>query len=412
MIEKEILKEVLKMPNVGRNQIKKLFGVTESDARAYVSVRDNLGVVRELIDKDLIISNQKLAAQKQFHQDSNRIERKAFRNEIRLYNDLYESNKHLISLLDKESFKITTTKHRIKYNAPVGVITSSDLHGNELVNLESNKYDFEVMSKRVRKHILKTIDYLKNDGVKTVFFFMTGDMLNSDRRNDEKAVMATNRTNAQFIVAEILINAILELNQHFNVSISYVDGNESRVNKDLGFEELIASDTYDASIFNIIRRVLKDKKGIDINMSRGAKSVVNVNGQNFLLIHGHQGFAKDPHQAVTKLVAQYAKKGIVIRYVVFGHIHECYISEMFARSSSTVGANAYSEDGLNLTSRASQNCFKVFLDGSIDGLMIDIQEVEEIEGYDIHEELKAYNARSVDKLRPPSIYTTVLDSLH
>jgi len=224
--------------------------------------------------------------------------------------------------------------------------------------------------------------------------------------------MATNRTNAQFLVAEILINAILELNKHFNVSISYVDGNESRVNQDLGFEDLVATDTYDASIFNIVRRLLKDKPGIDINMSKGAKNVVKVNGHNFLLIHGHQGFGKDPHNAITKLVAQYSKKGINIRYVVFGHIHECYISEMFARSSSTVGANAYSEDGLNLTSRASQNCFKVFKDGSIDGLMIDLQEVKEIEGYDIHDELKAYNARSSSKLRPPSIYEMTLDKLH
>lgn len=411
-MNKEILEQILTMPKVGRGSIKKLFGVSDQEARKYITIRENQGVIRELIDKELIISNQKLAAQKQFHQDSNRIERKSFRNEIRLYNELFESNKHLISLLQKNSLKITTKSHKVDNSKPVGVITSSDLHGNELVNLDCNKYDFNILSKRVRKHILKSIDFLKAGKVDTVFFFMTGDLLNSDRRNDEKAAMATNRTNAQFLVGEILINAILELNKHFNVSISYVDGNESRVNKDLGFEELVATDTYDASIFNFIWHQLKNKKGIDFNLQRGAKSVVNVNGSNFLLIHGHQGFGKDPHNSVTKLVAQYSKKGINIRYVVFGHIHECYISEMFARSSSTVGANAYSEDGLNLTSRASQNCFKVYSDGSIDGLMIDLQEVGNIEGYDIHDELKSYNVRSASKLRPPSIYEMTLDKLH
>jgi predicted phosphodiesterase len=412
MVTKEILESVLTMPNVGRKKIAKLFGCSEHDARAIVAIRDNQGLIREMIDKDLIKSNQKLAAKKQFFQDQNRIERKSFRNEIRLYNDLKKSNDALLSLLDRESFKITTESHKLKQGVPVGVITSSDLHGNELVNLENNKYDFDVLSKRVRKHVLKTIAFQKADGVKLIHLFMTGDLLNSDRRNDEKAVMATNRTNAQFLVAEIMINAILELNKHFNVVISYVDGNESRVNPDLGFEELVATDTYDASIFNIIRRVLKNKKGIDFNTSRGAKSVVNVNGHNFLLVHGHQGFQKDPHNAIVKLVAQYAKKGIVIRYVVFGHIHECYITEMFGRSSSTVGANSYSEDGLNLTSRASQNTYKVFADGSIDGLMIDLQEVEGIEGYDIHEELKAYNVKSAGKLRAPSIYEYTLDKLH
>lgn len=412
MIKPDVLKQILTMPNIGRPAIGKLFNCSDTDARAYVTLRDNQALMIELIDKDFIKSNQKLASQKQFQQDSNRIERKTFRNEIRLYNDLFESNKALISLLDKESFKITTTKHRLNYSTPIGVITSSDLHGNELVNLDCNKYDFDVLSKRVRKHVLKTIDYLNADGVKMVHFLMTGDMLNSDRRHDERAVMATNRTNAQYLVAEILLNAILELNQHFNVSISYVDGNESRVGEHVGFEQLIATDTYDSSIFNILARLLKNKKGIDINRKQGAKNVICINGQNVLMIHGHQGFGKDPHAAITKLITQYSKKGINIRYVFFGHIHECYNSEMFARSSSTVGANSYSEDGLNLTSRASQNCFKIFADGSIDALMIDLQEIEGVEGYDIQDELKAYNAKSADKLRPISIYEATLNALH
>jgi predicted phosphodiesterase len=411
-MDKNLLAEVINMPGVGRKQIAKTFGVSESVARVLCLVRDHREDISEVLAVELIESNQKYKAEKQKFQDTNRLERKTWRDDIRLYNALNESNKELLNVFKRHSLEIKTQSH-VKHNGvPMGLIVSSDLHGNELVNLSVNKYDFTIMSKRVQKHVKKTIQYYKNNGVTDIVFAMTGDMLNSDRRDDEKAVMATNRSCAQFLVSEILINAILELNQHFNVFISYVDGNESRVNKDLGFEDLIASDTYDTSIFNIIRRILKDKDGIEFDNRLGAKKIVNINGHNVLLIHGHQGFGKDPHTALTKLVAQYSKQGIAIRFVVFGHIHEAYITEMFMRSSSTVGANAFSEDGLNLTSRASQNSALIYPDGSIDGMMIDLQNTDGYDGYPIQNELEMYNAKSVSKIRGVSIYETVLSSLH
>lgn len=412
MIDKKLLLDVLNTPGAGRKQIAKAFNISEQTARTLCMIRDNKEDISELLTNEFVESNQKYKAEKQKFQDTNRLERKTWRENIRLYNALNEQNKELLNVFKQHSLKIKTTKHVKSDGVPMGLITSSDLHGNELVNLSVNQYDFTIMSKRIEKHIKKTIQYYKNNSVTDIVFAMTGDMLNSDRRDDEKAVMATNRSCAQFLVAEILINAILELNQHFNVFISYVDGNESRVNKDLGFEDLVASDTYDTSIFNIIRRILKDKEGIEFDDRLGAKKIVNINGQNVLLIHGHQGFGKDPHAALTKLVAQYSKQGIQIRFVVFGHIHEAYVSEMFARSSSTVGANAYSEDALNLTSRASQNAMLIYQDGSIDGLMIDLQNTDDYEGYPIHEGLEMYNAKSVGKIKGVSIYETVLTSLH
>lgn len=411
-MDKFLLAQVINMPGVGRKQIAKALNISEGVARSLCLIRDNSQEISEVLTNEFVESNQKCKAEKQRFQDTNRLERKTWRDNIRLYNALNEQNKELLNVFKKHSLKIKTQKHVKAEGVPMGLITSSDLHGNELVNLSVNQYDFTILSKRVQKHVKKTIQYYQSNGVTDIVFAMTGDMLNSDRRDDEKAVMATNRSCAQFLVAEILINAILELNEHFNVFISYADGNESRVNKDLGFEDLVASDTYDTSIFNIIRRILKDKDGIDFDNRLGAKKIVNMNGHNILLIHGHQGFGKDPHTALTKLVAQYAKQDTPIRYVVFGHIHEAYISEMFARSSSTVGANAYSEDGLNLTSRASQNAILVYPDGSIDGMMIDLQNTKGYEGYPIQNELEMYNAKSVSKIKGVSIYEAVLTSLH
>ena len=55
--------------------------------------------------------------------------------------------------------KLTET-HK-ENNKAVGVIQFSDVHFNELVNLEHNKYDFSVASSRCKLFVDKAIKYFK-----------------------------------------------------------------------------------------------------------------------------------------------------------------------------------------------------------------------------------------------------------
>ena len=48
-------------------------------------------------------------------------------------------------------------------------------------------------------------------------------------------------------------NFILDLNQIANISIACVTGNESRVNDELGWVDIVASDNYDFTIFEMLR---------------------------------------------------------------------------------------------------------------------------------------------------------------
>ena len=67
-----------------------------------------------------------------------------------------------------------------------------------------------------------------------------------------------------------------------------------------------------------------------------------------------------------------------------GHIHEALIADTYARSSGLPGANGYSENALNLTSRASQNLYIFFEDKSHDCIKVDLQNVDGIVGYNIN----------------------------
>ena len=72
-----------------------------------------------------------------------------------------------------------------------------------------------------------------------------------------------------------------------------------------------------------------------------------------------------------------------------------------------VGANDYSEKALNLSGRASQNCYIFYENGNRDGVKIDLQNYGE--GYDIDSSLESYNAKSSMKInRGTTIFKVVV----
>ena len=269
------------------------------------------------------------------------------------------------------------------------------MHFNELVNLENNKYDFKVAAQRCQHFVRKAKQYFRNANITNVFVALTGDMLNSDRRLDELLNQATNRAKATFLSVDIMQQVLLDLNKEFNISVASVVGNEGRANKELGWSESVATDNYDYTIFNCLRFLFK-KSNIEFIDGDPSEIVVNVAGQNLLLIHGHGGLRGGLEKAINQIMGRYASKGIEVDYVIFGHVHSARVGDNYGRSSSMVGANDYSDKALNLTGRASQNCYIFYNDGNRDGIKIDLQNVNN-KGYNIDKSLEAYNAKSANK---------------
>jgi len=349
-------------------------------------------VVHYLIaDKDIIEYNIRLAKQKQKFQDLNRIERKSFREDSRQENALVEYNTEIIKLLKRESLKTKLSKKKHNTESAI-VIQLADLHLNELVELESNKYDFDIASKRLQKYAYKVKEYVKFHKANKVLIAITGDLINSDRRLDEKLSMATNRAKATFLGVHLLKHFILDINEIAEVQVCCVTGNESRVNFELGWVDMVASDNYDFTIFEMLRLLLPD-----INFLRGdaLELVVEINGKNMLVIHGHQ-LGRMTSNDTGKVISKYSAKGVVIDFIICGHLHETMIRDNIARSASLVGSNAYSENALNLSGTAAQNIYCFTDDGRHD-IRIDLQETNGWDGYDIKEELFAYNAKSAQK---------------
>ena len=58
------------------------------------------------------------------------------------------------------------------------------------------------------------------------------------------------------------------------------------------------------------------------------------------------------------------------------------------------GGNSYSSNTLGFMTRASQNIYIINKDLSYKGIKIDLQNVDDVKGYDIIEELEIYNVKS------------------
>jgi predicted phosphodiesterase len=350
-----------------------------------------------LSNQELQEENVKLALRGQRLQDANRIERKGFREYARVDNTLVSLNAAILDILKKNKFTVAKKRQSTKPDGPVGILQLSDLHFNELIDdISGNRFDFRVASQRIHKYITKAKVYFKANGVSSVLVAFCGDLLNSDRRLSEITSAATNRSQAVFLAADILQQAILDLLDDFHVTVASVTGNESRVGEFVDWTKFLASDSYDIVIHNVLTYMFKGTKGINfIQVHDPLECVVEVNGIHVLMVHGHghKGLARTANieQGVVGLKARYAQQGVRVDYVLCGHIHSAFISDHYSRNSGLPGTNAYAERGLNLMGKASQNIHLAWKDGTLDSIKIDLQTFEDYEGYDFNEVLQAYH---------------------
>ncbi|MFW6246960.1 MAG: hypothetical protein ACOC22_02160 [bacterium] len=351
---------------------------------------------RQNSDKELLESNVKYKFEKQKFQDKNRIDNKTFREHARVHNALREYNKALIKAISK--LKPITVHHEVIKSDVIGIVHLSDLHFNELINVTGNKFDFEVAAKRLKLLAIRAKKCFKMMGISNILLAITGDLMNSDRRLDEYLNQSTNRGNATTLSFHLLEQFIVDLNENFNVLIANVSGNESRVKDEHGYSDYVATDNYDFTIENMLKIAFKNSDGIKFASGDAKEKIISIDefGINVLILHG-EGLTKDTEKSIQQKIGQYALKGKIINFVIFGHLHAARLGDFYSRCSSLPGANDYSDKGLNLAGRASQNLIMVHKSGNIDGVKVDLQYTDEIKGYEIIKELEAYNAKSADK---------------
>ncbi len=257
----------------------------------------------------------------------------------------------------------------------------SDIHGNEKIDIPGNFFDFDVLGRRLEKLSGRVLSHARAEGAEEILVAFTGDILNHDDLNlDKRLNNSENRAKATFKMVDLLGQYVRSLSREFPVTVASVCGNEGRVHTETGYSDFVVSDNYDYTIFNILKLVFAKDSGVGFLEGDPKELVVEVCGRNILLLHGE--LIKEQCEAnVSKIMGRYAAKGVMLRYVLFGHLHSARIGDYYGRSSSMCGSNGYSERGLNLTSRASQNLYAIRSNGDVDGIKIDLQSTDGVGGY-------------------------------
>ena len=327
-------------------------------------------------------------------------ERNNFNKKLREISSLEELNRELIECIKKiKPQNIKDISKPVKYDSEngVGVVVISDTHFNELISTPVNKYDFEIASKRLKKLAEISKKTFKQNNIKKIAILMLGDLINSDRRQSEYMNMVTNRSKAMVLSFYLLKQFIEDISNGRNTVITSVSGNESRCNnEEFDTSDILATYNYDYSIHQFLKVYFKDSKNISFIDGNFGEKVINLNGQNVLLTHG-VALKNDLEKSVTQTFGRYGANGVTLDYLFCGHLHSARVGDLCSRCGSLCGSNSYSEGALNLNSRASQLIGIFYPNKTRCITNVDLQNVDNIEGYDIIDELQEYNAKSADK---------------
>jgi len=337
--------------------------------------------------------------------DENNVLKKTFREYGRVENALTALNEALNEQLTNQTFKPITYEHPDK-KGTVLIVQVTDMHFNELVEMPDNEYGFVVGAKRLQKYAHTVRKMAELYDCSNIIVALTGDVINSDRRLDEKLHMATNRTKASIIATQILYHFLQDINRVANLKVVSVSGNESRINEEWGMSEMTMSDNYDYLVVNMLKMLFKDSKGITFIEGDPVEQVINVSNSNVLITHGSG--IKEGQGAMQQVFGKYAAKGILLDYAIFGHIHFTNITDIYSRSGSLIGNNVYSDRSLNLITKASQVIHVIETDGTINSLKVGLQYASDYKGYDIKDDLTAYNVKLADNTKQKTTIVQVV----
>jgi hypothetical protein len=394
-----------KFPDLNFTNLSKLI-ISEQNVRT-TPESFRKAVSKVLGDFDIVVENVRLSKQKQKFQDINRIERKSFREDARRENALEElaiAIKKELKENAKELGKINIKPLVKEKEGAIGIIHISDPHGNELINLPHNKFDFSILAQRMKYYINSACDYFKFMNVTKVLFACTGDLLNSDRRLDEILNSATNRAKASILMLHLIKQAILDVrDKGFSVEVISVLGNEARIGQELPYSEQALSENYDFLIMANLKELFEfvSIKGINFLSVDKVEEIVNVNGQNWLISHDISKYTEKQNNSQSA-IGRYSLQGKKIDYIIGGHVHATRITDYTSRASSFSGSNSFNENSLNLAGRAS-GTYYVVKNNKRFVCNIDLQNVDGVEGYCIVDKLKAYHAKSTEKLQTKQI---------
>lgn len=344
------------------------------------------------------VSDRALLKQIYRLQERNRKLNKLVKGDLSEISEKEELLKEIKESLKKVNFNIPEVRQlRIDNTEKIAVICFADWHINSLINQFDNKFDVRIASKRIKYFIDKSIEYFLCNEIETVYVFGLGDFVKNLKRDSEKLNTSTSRVNAGLIAVKLIRNVIKDLTKYFNVKFASVIGNESRLLPELELSDIDASENMDYIIAKMLESIFESCNSVEFIKTDLVNGIVHIPEINktVLITHGLSIPQNNTQKKIQELVGKYAGIGTTIDYVFYGHYHNSSLGDKSSRIGSLCGSDSFAGITLAYDSKASQSCFIMRINGSVDGIKIDLQDIDYI-GYDLESEIEKFNVRLIN----------------
>lgn len=249
------------------------------------------------------------------------------------------------------------------------ILCLSDLHIGQRVEVSNNKFNIEIANRRLEKLFNETMKEMELRKCSTITFAMLGDLIHAQcvyKKADMKLSAEFSEVESTINAFRLLYKYIDKFVEKYKVNFMGVCGNESRFASYTNPSNLDSefSNSMDYMIYNLFKTRYENNVNVKfLNESKLIEEVVEVNGYNFCLVHGHNLKHGNLSDSIKNLKLRMMESGYRVDYTLLGHIHQTYITDDFARNASLVGSNSYS-NSLNISGgKSSQNLIVVNRDG-------------------------------------------------
>jgi len=228
-----------------------------------------------------------------------------------------------------------------------------------------------VLEKLVPRFVNWVSVHRKGYNLKDLRILALGDLISGDIHQELKITNAFPSPVQSVKVAYLFADMVTMLAPHFNkVTIDFItaDNHARLMKKPQSKEEGL--NTYGYIIAYFAKEILKNHQNIKFNIYNKAQQIVSVNGQRYLLAHGHQmrGWAGIPYYGIERQVGKEARKRIrakesirnKVRFdkLVIGHFHAPINADDWMIGGCLSGTDAYDHKN-GRYSRATQPCWLV-----------------------------------------------------
>jgi len=286
-----------------------------------------------------------------------------FQDQRREYNKLVREQARIDAvrnLLAEEVQKLNNIKPVQWYERTVypnnfnreGLLLLSDTHYGLFTKNYWNEFNNDEFKRRVKRLITKTIEYGKQNQIKTLHLFLLGDLINGLIHQITRIINTEDAVSQTIHISEILAEVITELANEFEyIKVYNVRGNHDRVTPNKKDE--IAKESFNDLIPWYLKARLSNVKNVEFVANKYDDEIIvaDILGYKVFGVHGHRDKVSNVVQNLTLMTREFPD------YVVMGHIHhheenEIHKIEVIVNSSFS-GVDEYAKE-LRITSKAAQ----------------------------------------------------------